>query len=105
MQFDLGFQGVGILVGLSLVFGVIAQFVGRAATHWDWLIAAGAWVIGGLFMSEVVFAKATVDEIQPIIDGLAFDEALLGGLVAGVVAWLGMRFLTGGSPFRRMVTR
>ena len=34
----------------------------------------------------------TVDEIQPIIDGLAFDESLLGGLVVGVpvaiVAWI-----------------
>jgi hypothetical protein len=29
----------------------------------------------------------TVDEIQPIIDGLAFDEALLGGLLGGVVAF------------------
>jgi len=37
-------------------------------------------------MSEVLFATATEDEIQPIVDGLAFDEALLGGLVGGLVA-------------------
>jgi hypothetical protein len=43
-----------------------------------------AWFVGGMFISEIVFATATVDEIQPIIDGLAFDEALLGGLLVGL---------------------
>jgi hypothetical protein len=37
----------------------------------------------------------TVDEIQPMVDGLAFDESLLGGLLVGVpvavVAWLPTR--------------
>ena len=101
MQFDLGLQGLGILVGLSLVFGLIAQFLGRAGTRWDWLIAASGWFIGGLFFSEVMFGTMTVDEIQPIIDGLAFDEALLGGLIGGVLAFLATRFLTGGAPFHR----
>jgi hypothetical protein len=32
-----------------------------------------------------MFATYTEDEIQPIIDGLAFDEALLGGIVVGLV--------------------
>ena len=50
-------------------------------------------------MSEVLFAAATVDEIQPIIDGLAFDESLLGGAIAGVVALAVTRYVTGGSPF------
>jgi hypothetical protein len=36
----------------------------------------------------------TVDEIQPIIDGLAFDEALLGGLVGGLVTFLAAWFMT-----------
>jgi len=105
MQFDLGLQGLGILVGFSLGFGLVAQFVGRAGTRWDWLIAATGWFVGGLFFSEVMFGSMTIDEIQPIIDGLAFDEALLGGLIGGVLAFLVTRFLTGGSPFHRQTSR
>lgn len=88
MQFDLGLQGLAILAGISLVFGVVAQLLlgGRAGTHWLWLIAATGWFVGGLFASEVVFASATEQELQPIIDGLALDESLLGGLIVGVSA-------------------
>jgi hypothetical protein len=94
VQFDLGLQGLGILTAIALIFGVAAQIgLGRQmGTRWLWLIAGAGWFVGGLFMSEVMFATATEDEIQPIIDGLAFDESLLGGLVAGlavvIVAWL-----------------
>jgi hypothetical protein len=52
-------------------------------------------------MSEVAFGAATIDEIQPIIDGLAFDEALLGGLIVGIPVALVARYLTGSSPFHR----
>ena len=84
MQLDIGFQGLGILIALSLVFGVIAQLIlGRNTTRWMWLIGAAGYFIGGLFASEVIFATATEDELQPIIDGLCFDEALLGGLIVG----------------------
>jgi hypothetical protein len=88
MQFDLGLQGLGLLIGISLVFGVIAQLLAgsRAQTHWLWLIGATGWFLGGLFASEVVFANVTEQELQPIIDGLAFDEALLGGLIGGLAA-------------------
>ena len=96
MRFDLGLQGMGILLGEALIFGVIAHLVLRAATRWLWLIAAAAFVVGGLFASEVLFATATVDEIQPIIDGLAHDEALLGGAVLGVPVALITRLLVGG---------
>ena len=105
MQFDLGLQGLGLLIIISLIFGVVAQVVAgrRAGTHWLWLIAATGWFIGGLFASEVVWGKLTVEEIQPIIDGLAFDEAMLGGLIGGVAVWLATRFVTHGSPFGRPV--
>lgn len=87
MQFDLGVYGLGILVFLSLAFGLAAQLVvGRGGTYWLWLIAAAGWFVGGLFMSEVVFATATTDQIQPIIDGLALDESALGGLIVGLLA-------------------
>ena len=104
MQFDMGLQGLGILLACSLVFGVVAQIVLRDGTRWLWLVAAIGWFVGGLFASEVLFATATEDEIQPIIDGLAFDESLLGGLIVGTVVAVVARLLTGPSPFRRRAT-
>ena len=101
MQFDLGLAGLGLLIVLSLGFGVIAQLVGRAGTRWEWLIAATAYFVGGLFVSVVLFGTATIDEIQPIIDGLAFDEALLFSLIPGILVVLVTRYVTGGSPFHR----
>jgi hypothetical protein len=96
MTYDLGSTGLQILLAYAFGFGAIAQLiVGVSRTRWLWLLAAAGWFVGGLFMSEVLFATATVDEIQPIIDGLAYDEALLGGLVGGVVVavatWLATR--------------
>lgn len=104
MLYDLGLSGLAILVIGSLVFGVVAQIAGRAETPWLWLLGGAGWFVGGLYMSEVLFATATVDQIQPIIDGLAFDESLLGGLIGGVLVTLVGRFLTGSSPFRRHTT-
>ncbi len=101
MQYDLGLTGLGILVIVALAFGAVAQLVGRAETPWLWVLGAAGWFVGGLYMSEALFATATIDEIQPIVDGLAFDEALLGGLIGGVLATLVGRFVTGSSPFHR----
>jgi hypothetical protein len=101
MVYDLGPTGLGWLILISLLFGVIAQFVGRSTTPWLWLIGALGWFVGGLFMSEVVFARATEDEIQPIIDGLALDESALGGLIVGCATVLVARYLTHGAPFGR----
>jgi hypothetical protein len=94
MQWDLGLQGLGFLVVMSLGFGVIAQLVaGRAITRWLWLISAAAYFIGGLFASEVWFGWATEEDLQPNIDGLSFDEVLLVGLVLGIVANLVTRYV------------
>ncbi|HEX7951145.1 MAG TPA: hypothetical protein VF494_12400 [Candidatus Limnocylindrales bacterium] len=101
MQFDLGLYGLGILVGSSLLFGVGSQLVLGSVTRWMWLIGAVAFFIGGLFMSEVMFATATEGEIQPIIDGLAFDESLLGGLIVGALAALAAWLLARGGMFHR----
>lgn len=87
MTFPIGPGGLALLALISLAFGLGAQLLlGRGHTRWMWLIGAVAWFAGGLFASEVVWGSLTEDDIQPIIDGLAFDEALLGGLIAGVVA-------------------
>ena len=103
MQFDLGVAGLGLLIVISLIFGAIAQVVAgrRAGTRWLWLIAAMGWFIGGLFASEVVFGSATEEELQPIINGLAFDESLLGGLVVGLAAVVATLLLTGGRTSHR----
>lgn len=92
MQWDLGLQGLGLLMVMSLGFGVVANLVvGRVTTRWLWLIAAVTYFVSGLFISEVWFGWATEAELQPNIDGLSFDEVLLIGLVPGIlvvlVAW------------------
>lgn len=94
MQLDLGLQGMAILLAISLVFGVLVQLIGRAGSRWEWLTAATAWFIGGFVASEVVWGTFTEDDIQPIIDGLAFDESLLGGLVLGIPLAIVVRLLS-----------
>jgi hypothetical protein len=103
MVFDMGLTGLGILAALALGFGALAQVITwRSGTRWMWLVAAVGWFIGGLFVSEVMFATYAEAEIQPIIDGLAFDEALLGGLVVGLAVALATWFVT--RQFRREST-
>jgi hypothetical protein len=112
VTYDLENYGLIILLGFSFGFGAIAQLiVGKAGSRWLWLFGAAGWFVGGLFASEVLFGTATEDEIQPIIYGLAFDEALLGGLLGGIavvlVVWLLMRSqvfagaISGGQPHPR----
>jgi hypothetical protein len=96
MQWDLGLQGVGVLVLMSLGFGLVAQLVaGRGMTRWLGLIAAAAYFVGGLVISEVWFGWATEEDLQPNIDGLSFDEVLLIGLVPGIAAVLVTRYVIG----------
>lgn len=95
MQWDLGFEGLGLLVVMSLGVGVIAQLVvGRVTTGWLWLIVAVTYFIAGLFVSEVWFGWATEADLQPNIDGLSFDEVLLMGLVASMLAVLVTWYVT-----------
>jgi hypothetical protein len=86
MEWDLGPQGLAVLALMSLAFGAVAQVVlWSRATHWLWLISAVGYMIGGIFISEVLFGWATVEELQPNIDGLSFDEVLLIGFVPGIL--------------------
>jgi hypothetical protein len=95
MQWDLGFQGLGLLVAMSIAFGGLAHLaVGRTTTRWLWLIAAAGYFMGGVLISEVWFGWATEADLQPNIDGLSFDEVLLIGLVPGIGAVLATRFVT-----------
>ena len=100
MQWDLGLQGVALLIVLSLGFGLFAQLVfWSSASRWVWLVGSAAFFAIGLFISEVWFGSATAAELQPNIDGLSFDEVLLG-FVAGVPIVLAARYLTRRSSHR-----
>jgi hypothetical protein len=95
MQWDLGLQGVAVLVAMSLGFGLVAQlWVGRSTTRWVGLITAATYFVSGLFISEVWFGWATEEDLQPNIDGLSFDEVLLIGLLPGIAAVLVTRYVT-----------
>ena len=94
MQWDLGLQGLGLLLLMSLAFGGLAQLLGgRRVTRWMWAIAGATYFVGGLLISEVWFGWATEEELQPNVDGLSFDEVLLIGLLPGVAAVLVTRYV------------
>jgi hypothetical protein len=96
VTWDLGPQGLGLLAVMSLGFGFAAQLVaGRRTTRWLWLIATAAYFTTGLIISEVWFGWATEVELQPNIDGLSFDEVLVGMVPALAIVFL-IRQLTRG---------
>jgi heme/copper-type cytochrome/quinol oxidase subunit 2 len=89
MHWDLGLGGLAYLAGMSLAFGVLAEVVmWRATSHWVWLIATITFFVAGLLISEVWFGGATEAELQPNIDGLSRDEALLALVPAVIAVWL-----------------
>jgi hypothetical protein len=78
MDWDLGFAAVGLLLAMSLGFGLLAQLIaGRGTTRWMWLIGAGTFFVLGLLISEAWFGWATEEDLQPNYHGLSFDETLL----------------------------
>ncbi|HEY6012378.1 MAG TPA: hypothetical protein VIU37_00160 [Candidatus Limnocylindrales bacterium] len=94
MEWDLGLQGLGVLLVMSLAFGVFTQLVFWGhATRWLWLAASVLMFAVGLFMSEGLFGWATEADLQPNIDGLSFDEVLLSFLAAGVVVLVARAFV------------
>jgi hypothetical protein len=95
MEWDLGLQGIGVLLLMSLGFGVVTQLAfGRATTRWIGLVVAAVHFVAGLFISEVWFGWATAADLQPNIDGLSFDEVLLTGLVPVVLTVLVIWYVT-----------
>jgi heme/copper-type cytochrome/quinol oxidase subunit 2 len=90
-QWDIGLKGLAVLGAYSLGFGIIVQAVmWRSVTHWLWLIAGVTFFVAGLLISEVWFGSATGADLQPNIDGLSRDEALLAfipGVVSVYITW------------------
>lgn len=94
MSWDLGITGVGVLLGLSLGFGALAQiFAGRKTTKWMWLIGAGSFFVLGLVISEAWFGWATEVDLQPNYDGLSFDETLLAIFPSIIVVVVARRLI------------
>jgi uncharacterized membrane protein YeaQ/YmgE (transglycosylase-associated protein family) len=91
---DLGLGGWALVVVGALAFGIIAQYLGEAATAYDWLGTAIAAAIGALVASESIVAFQTTG---PVWDGLALVPAIAGGLIVGIVVELATRAMTGGS--------
>lgn len=70
MEWDLGLRGLGVLVAMSVAFGVIAHLVaGRRSTRWLGPIAAVVYLLAGLFVSEVWFGWATEETSNPTSTG------------------------------------
>ena len=101
MQWDLGLQGIAVLAVMSLASGVVAQLVLRSV-KWLWLMGSAAFFVLAVVISEVWFGWATAEELQPNIDGLSFDEVLIGYLV-GLVVVLVARFMIGRSAGQRPI--
>jgi len=94
MLFEIGLGGLGLLAACAVLFGVAAQLVFLRGVRWLWIAGAIGWFVGGLIASEGIWGTMTIDEIQPIIDGLALDESLLGGLIGGLATVFTVRFVT-----------
>jgi signal transduction histidine kinase len=94
MTWDLGIRGVGLLLGMALGFGLLAQLAFyRSAPKWLWAVGTTVYFLSGLFISEVWFGWATEEDLQPNIDGLSFDEVLLIAFIPWLVAVLAARRL------------
>jgi len=94
VEWDLGLQGLGVLLVMSVAFGVFTQavFWGHA-TRWLWLAASALMFVVGLLVSEGLFGWATEEDLQPNIDGLSFDEVVVSFLVAAVVVLVARAFV------------
>ena len=95
MQWDMGIQGVGLLLAMAIAFGLVAEVVAVwGTTRWLGAIAAATYFVAGIFISEVWLGWATEEDLQPNIDGLSFDEVLLLAPVAGVASIFLTRYVT-----------
>jgi hypothetical protein len=97
VEWDLGLEGFAVLAVMSLAFGIFTQVVfWGLVSRWLWLAASAVFFLAGLFISEAWFGWATEEELQPNIDGLSFDEVMLG-YVIGIPIVLVARYLYGRS--------
>jgi hypothetical protein len=100
MEWDMGSEGLAVLAVMSLGFGVLAGLLVGGGTAYRLLgvaITSVACFGVGLLVSEWMFGWATEEELQPNIDGLSRDEALLSSVVTTAIVVLVMRRVAGGA--------
>lgn len=100
MEWDLGIEGLALLAAMSLGFGLVAGvLVGGSAAHR--LLGVAITTVAccgvGLLVSEWMFGWATEEELQPNIDGLSRDEALLSSVLTTAIVVLVMRRVARGA--------
>jgi hypothetical protein len=90
-EWDLGLEGAAVLLLYAVGFGVFTELLlWRYTGWWVGFIAAAAYFVTGLLISEWWFGWATAEELQPNIDGLSRDETLLAW-IPGIIVVLVMR--------------
>ena len=95
MEFTISMEVAGwlLVIAASVLFGVVAQFIGETRTGFEWLVDGIAFFIGAIVASEFVTAWTT---FEPVWMGVALVPALIGGLVVGIVVEVVTRMVTGG---------
>jgi uncharacterized membrane protein YeaQ/YmgE (transglycosylase-associated protein family) len=100
MEFEITMTAAGwvVLIGGALIIGIVYQLIGQlvAEVHmpFEWVVTAIFAFLGGLVAGQFVTAWLT---IEPVYEGLALVPALIGGLLAGGVAAIVTRLVTGGT--------
>ncbi|MBN9391391.1 MAG: hypothetical protein J0I20_25395 [Chloroflexi bacterium] len=86
----MGIWGYLIIVAGALAIGLIAQFIGKAPTMYDWLITAFFAGVAAWVASELL---GSVSTWGPEVDGLFVLPALIGGVVVGALVDGGERLV------------
>jgi len=85
-----------LLVLGALIFGAIAQVIGRVVVGYEWIFTAVAALAGGWIGSEALGALSTWG---PVFDDLYVLPAVIGGVILGGVVDVIVRRSTGGAYF------
>jgi uncharacterized membrane protein YeaQ/YmgE (transglycosylase-associated protein family) len=94
LSFSLELGGWFVAIVGALLFGIVAQLIGRANHGYEWFIDGVAAFVGAIVASEFIVAWQT---FEPVYQGLALVPALAGGLVVGVIIAVATRWLGGRS--------
>jgi hypothetical protein len=94
LAINMGLAAWVAVIVAALVFGLVAQFVGQAATGYEWFVDALAFGLGAVAASEFVIGWRAV---EPVWDNMALIPAIAGGLAVGLIVELVTRLVTGGT--------
>jgi uncharacterized membrane protein YeaQ/YmgE (transglycosylase-associated protein family) len=83
-----------LLILGALIFGAIAQLIGRVVVGYEWVFTALAAFVGGWIGSEALGALSTWG---PEFEGLYILPAIIGGIALGGFVDFFVRRATGGS--------